>query len=96
MVKPLKPSEVQVAKNESIPQEVIEAVNKMIVKKWNGRCARFTQDELLVTIQLDREAIFQNKLLDFEPLYREAGWKVEFDQPGFNESYDASFTFTKP
>lgn len=32
--------------------------------------------------------------LNFEGAYRRAGWKVEFDKPGYNESYPATFKFT--
>jgi hypothetical protein len=35
-------------------------------------------------------------LLDIEPIYREAGWIVEYDKPAYCENYDANFTFTIP
>lgn len=40
-----------------------------------------------------RADVFKNKWLDFEPVFRRAGWIVEFDRPGYNESYDANWTF---
>lgn len=36
---------------------------------------------------LDREH------LDVEDVYRAAGWEVTYDKPGYNETYDATFTF---
>ena len=30
-----------------------------------------------------------------EPLYREKGWNVEYDKPGYNEFYKARFIFKK-
>lgn len=42
-----------------------------------------------------RQDVYNNNWLDFESLYRRAGWKVEYDRPGFNETYDPYWTFTK-
>lgn len=33
--------------------------------------------------------------LNVEEVYREAGWKVTYDKPAYNESYPASFEFRK-
>jgi hypothetical protein len=46
------------------------------------------------------KAYFQSEVyakgwLNFEAIYEEAGWKVVYDKPGYNETYDANFTFTK-
>lgn len=32
--------------------------------------------------------------LNVEEVYRAQGWKVSYDKPGYNESYDALFRFT--
>ena len=32
---------------------------------------------------------------DFEPIYEKAGWKVSYDGPGYNESYDGYYIFKK-
>lgn len=37
---------------------------------------------------------YETKQLDFEDAFRKAGWKVSFDNPGYNESYDSYYTFT--
>ena len=42
-----------------------------------------------------RQELFDNHYLDIEPAYRNAGWKVEFDKPGYNETYDSYFVFSK-
>lgn len=42
---------------------------------------------------LSRQEIFDNRLLDVEDVFRSQGWKVEYDKPGYNESYPATFTF---
>ena len=33
--------------------------------------------------------------LDVEDLYRSVGWRVTYDKPGYNETYDATFTFSR-
>ena len=42
-----------------------------------------------------RQKIYDQGWLDFEPLYREVGWNVEYDKPAYYEHYDAYFKFTK-
>jgi len=41
-----------------------------------------------------RAKIFSEHWLDVEDAYRKAGWTVRYDKPGYNESYDANFTFS--
>lgn len=106
MIKPLTYDEVMDQRKSSIPDFIIEAVNECLRKKLHGKFASFTQDEVMkealknfpsdLNVSVKREDhIFDNHWLDFEPLFREAGWKVEFDKPAYNESYPARFTFTK-
>lgn len=97
-VKPIRPNEVEKAKAQSFPDAVIESFNELIKRHFTGRSATFTQDEVVKLIAskgLKRKDIFDNHWLDVEPTYRDIGWKVEFDKPGYNEDYDAMFTFTK-
>lgn len=100
MVDPIKPEEV----THNIPDFVIEAVNKLIREKWNGKEAIIKQDEIMELISSDdidndkpsRYMIYANHWLDFENLYRKAGWIVMFDKPGYNENYPPYFKFKKP
>lgn len=108
-VKPFSPTEAQVAKfRDYVPDFVIESVNETIAKNLDSDgCAKFKQDELVklviskmmaqehnkYTEATARQTIFDNKWMDFEPLYREQGWKVDYDKPGYNESYPATFEF---
>lgn len=41
-----------------------------------------------------RAKIFEEKWLDVEPLFSAAGWKVEYDKPGYSESYSAFYRFS--
>ena len=50
--------------------------------------------KLIVQKGLKRQDIFDNHWLDVEDLYRKNGWKVDYDKPGYNESYNAYFVFS--
>mgnify|MGYP001258179063 CR=1 FL=1 len=103
-VKPISPKEIIERKQDSIPDEIFQAVNEMITKNWNGHSSTFRQSDLVDhyfsivgggELNSDREKIYENHWLDFEDIYRKAGWSVEYDRPGYNESYPATFTFKK-
>ena len=44
---------------------------------------------------LKENDIFDKGSLNVETIYRKDGWNVEYDKPGYNESYDASFKFSR-
>lgn len=91
---PIKPSELV----KDIPEIVFECFNKIITRNYNGTSSTVKQQEIvdmLVEKGLKKDEIFKKHWLDIEDHYRKAGWKVEFDKPGFNESGEAYFTFTK-
>ena len=99
-MKPIKPNEVQDAKNTYIPDAVIQCVNELIAKNWTGSSASFLQKDLIENVLLmdkniSREEILKNNLLDFEDLYRKEGWIVTYDSPAYNETYEANFSFKK-
>ena len=96
-VLPIKPGEVVKQKKESFPDEVFEAFNELIGEKFSGYCAQFKQDSVVVRMVqkgLSRADIFDKGWLDVEDVYRTHGWDVEYDSPGYNESYSATFKFT--
>lgn len=100
MTKPIKPHEVVAAKITTIPNGVIEAFNELIVKNWNGRSATIRQDDIVCLIKykiahVSSQDIYTKHWLDVEQLFESAGWKVEYDKPGYNESYPATFKFSK-
>jgi hypothetical protein len=96
--KPITPDEVSGQKQSSIPSEVFDAFNELIVKNYSGGRASVKQDDivrLLVNKGFKSSEIYENGWLDVEPLYEQQGWKVTYDKPGFNESYAAYFVFQK-
>ena len=103
MIRAITPSEARATK--VIPEFVLETVNELIVKKLGkSNSVSFTQEELInalfskkgipSTNTSFRQRIFENHWLDFESIYEEAGWRVVYDRPGYNENYEASFKFT--
>jgi len=111
VVKPFTPEEAQKAKSESIPEYVIEAFNAQLAKNVKyGRATIYQEDVLREIVDhmpaevrrdnghsFERleQFILDNSFLDVEPLYRSYGWSVEFDRPGYNESYKAHYKFVK-
>jgi hypothetical protein len=98
-IRPVLPSEVQEVKNSAIPPEIVEIVNQLIVQNWDGSSATFKQEEVVklaeIVLNSERSKLFTHRWLDFEDLFRRVGWEVDYDKPGYNETYDATFTFTK-
>lgn len=41
------------------------------------------------------DEVFKKGWLNVEYLFRAAGWEVQYDKPGYNETYEAYFTFSK-
>ena len=97
MSKPIRPDEVLSKKAESIPDEVFAAFNELITKNWNGQQSQVTQKSVvsLIRRKLDDSKTFDSHWLDIEDIYRNAGWVVKYDKPGFNEDYDSLFVFSK-
>lgn len=103
--KPISPDEAIAVKKDLLPGYVIEAFNQSIAHNFDGRSATVYQGEIIGRILmlaaiagdegLTRDEIFNRKMLDVEPLYEAEGWKVEYDKPAYNETYEPSFRFTK-
>lgn len=105
-VQPITPEQAKDAEGETIPAVVIEAVNALIQKNVRyGRAVLLQKDvidEILTRSANDpnsastikRDHLFKNKWLDFEAVFRRAGWDVSYDSPGYNESYEPNWTFT--
>lgn len=101
MTKPITPDEVTKQKSEALPDQVIEAFNELIAQQWDGRKASFKQHDVVNLIvskmEVRRGEVFDKHWLDIEEVYKEAGWVVDYDQPGWADAqYEPIFTFTKP
>lgn len=97
-VKPLAPHEVVAEKKRLIPEEVLTVVNKYLGERAVKGYARIDQEEIvrdLVKAGIRRSDIFAHHWLDFEEIYREVGWEVEYDKPvrWGGDTYDPHFKF---
>lgn len=91
---PIKPS--QIDKTQVIPEIIFDCFNELINKNFNNGVARVAQKEVLTWLKASGccvDEAFREKWLDVEDAYRKAGWKVEYDKPGYNESGDAYYIF---
>lgn len=99
MIEPITPTEVK-SIIRTMPDEVIEGFNELIAKYWDGTRARFRQDKAAELIcqkmGIQVEAVFDSHYMDIEHIYEQAGWKVYYDKPAYNESYPATFEFSLP
>lgn len=99
MVKAITPQQAEQARISNIPDGVIECFNDAIQENIDmyGR-ARVDQDDVVKKIAskmgVRRQVVFDKGWLDVESIFREAGWKVNYDKPGYNESYNAYFEFS--
>ena len=98
-VKGITPYTVVREKVLNLPDEVIGVFNAMIAENWSGSSSRVVQNEAVsrvaAALGISREAVFSLRYMDVEDFYRELGWKVQYDKPGYNESYKAYFVFSK-
>lgn len=96
---PMSPAELMERQTQQIPDEVYIAFNALISQRiMNGR-ATVLQNEVMSVLErqgMNRREVFKNHWLDVEESYREKGWKVEYDKPGYNESGEAYFVFRTP
>jgi|GEM_PF-1305742 len=96
--RPISPDEVVEQQREQFPREVFEEVNRLLGETAVNGYAVIQQDDIenaLVARGLNRSEIYRRGWMNIEESYREAGWKVEYDKPAYNESYPATFTFRK-
>jgi len=98
MAGPLSPDDIAAAKRQHIPEAVFDAFNELLALKFTNGSATILQKDVLAKLEaggMVRQEIFDNGWLNVEEAYRDAGWKVEYDKPAYNETYDASFKFRR-
>jgi hypothetical protein len=98
----ISPQEAQEQRQKQIPQEVFDVWNEVIVSHLCQSSQRIVSRFLLKELSsklsskmhMNFETLKEKGYLDLEPFFRENGWTVDFDSPGYNESYDANFQFS--
>jgi hypothetical protein len=95
--RPIKPAEVAAFKSASIPPEVFDAFNELIAESWTGSRAVVMQSQAVKRVQSKLEVstvqLFERGWMDVEDSYRAVGWRVEYDKPGYCETYEPNYTF---
>lgn len=101
-VKPITPAQAAKSREDTIPNFVIKAFNKLIQSNLDGTGeAKITLKEARAAIRAASESAawpcgrpIKDAWLDVEPVFRKAGWSVVCDRPAYNESYEAFFVFS--
>ena len=105
----IKSENIVHAKSLAIDPVVEKCVDTLLTQLWDGSSAKIFQDDLIALImkekgfqdstilgyRAERQKLFDEHHLDFEPLYRANGWSVYYDKPAYNETYRASWEFSK-
>ena len=102
MVSPISPNDVAKHKLKSFPDDVMEVWNTIIADSATGTgTITVKQEDVVKALSpaarrrgMIRTDIFESGWLDIEPIYRAAGWEVEYDKPAYCENYPAVFRFT--
>lgn len=101
-LKPISPQEAFTSMVDYLPDYVIEATNQLIKEKYVGAQFTIKQEELVnkiiecaakLDIVITSHEIYNKHYLDIENVYIKEGWSVEYDKPGYNESYSAFYKF---
>ncbi len=96
---PITPADAKAKKEKTIPEEVYDAFNELIIKNLSSDgTATVTQAEAMDLIckkmpAVTRQQVYDHNWMDIESAYRKAGWTVAYDKPGYNETYPACFMF---
>ena len=92
---PISPDEIPSAKAVVIPPEVFDVVNELLAVKYVGGGAVIKQREIVEAIET-KLGTCDIQWLNFEEVYRQAGWRVKYDKPGYCDNpYDAFFEFRR-
>ena len=103
-MKPINPSEAKAAALKAIPDEVIQAVNELIVENYSTgtivikeyEIKQRTKSLMYPGLGDPQSGNFESRWLDFEDIFRQNGWKVEYDRPAYYENYQPLFRFSTP
>jgi len=78
---------------------VIKIFNFLITKNLSDGISVVSQKEAVKMIAsnlgITEQRVFDRHLLDVEEVFEDVGWDVDYDKPGYNESYQPTFTFTE-
>jgi hypothetical protein len=79
---PFTPADARQHKQVILPKEVIDSVNELI-------------ERIMSKLSITRSEIIKLGFLEIEPVYEDAGWKVQYHSPSHDESYEPYYVFQK-
>lgn len=96
---PISPNDDRLSTNR-IPDTIIDVFNQLIIEKWNGKQAFITQDTVVHRIMkvepcFDRQDIFDKGWMDVEPIFKEVGWKVEYNKQCIGDNFKSHYIFRR-
>ena len=90
MTAPITPDQAHERRQQTLPAAIIDVFNELIARNYNGRTATVSQDEaadlIAERLSISRQQVFDLHYLDVESFYREAGWDVKYDSPGYADA----------
>ena len=101
-IKPITPKEIEDNLVDIFPEAVIQAFNELLKENYkvNGPTTFKLSDVesriKLIDPKANIRKLIDKGKLDVEPLYRQHGWEVKYESPGFRDaSFDEYFSFKK-
>jgi hypothetical protein len=80
----ITPAQLRARRRKDIPQWVIDVVNELLVENCNSRTYCIIHQDSIIDAILEREPglvrsdVFKHGYLDFEEIFAEAGWRVQY------------------
>jgi hypothetical protein len=99
--KPITPEFIENNLEYIIHPAVLQAVNELLKENYRpGKSVTFTVKKVVnkamsICPEITSEEILEKRWLDFESIFRNAGWKVKYDSPAWDENYEQYFEFSK-
>lgn len=96
-VKPISPNDVGLHLANVLPDKVIETWNTLIAQSQSSGGEVEQREAIKALMEATgstRDEVFAKHWLDIELMYRAQGWKVIYDKPAYNESYEPTFIFS--
>lgn len=103
----LKPKEVAPSIASCIPEYVVEVYNDLIRKNFNGHSAQVKLEDAKQAVSravvqqnpefelsVARSFAEENRYWDIEPIFEDAGWKVEFNKKCIGDNFDSHYVFS--
>ena len=87
-MKPITPDDVK--KQYSLDDKLVEIINNLIVKYWNGSSSRVKREDIVIEAKKLNLEVPTNIGSEYEKY----NWKVKFESPYYDEQFDSYYEFT--